>query len=162
MTKTHERKFLITDEQLNELYKKAKFVKTMLIDQFQIGRFKYRHAVESTLETEKEYFVRYERRGEKLFKKDLTESEWDELVEGRFPILKRRWCYQDENWDFDIDEFLEPENFIMVEVSKEGKDPAEFVPPADWKEVTENPNYKNVNIETGSLDYEDLSLYRHL
>jgi len=160
----HERKFLITELQRIELTNRSVFIKDIEIEQFHKDEYKYRHAEEWWLDENrkpvtKEYRVRYNRIGNNLYKHEITEDEWKELSAGHALINKDRSCRKDDEWDYDIDVFYEPKNFIMVEVSREGKNCMDFKAPLGWKEVTEDPKYKNSNIEKGSLDYEDLDPY---
>ncbi len=66
-------------------------------------------------------------------------------------VVKHRKTYEYNGFNIDVDEFIDPCEFIMVEVSSEMVDLDSFEAIKGTIEVTRNARFKNANIINGSV-----------
>lgn len=154
MEEPHERKFLVNDiSNIVDLVcdRHLKATGAYCINQIHIDEYKYRRIEDAKWQIE---YMSYIRKDGKTILKPITEAQWHELeksVDYRM-ISKVRFCFRDpEGWDYDIDCFMTPKFFCMIEIDGKGRDMYKFNPPEYFQEVTGNPKYSNKNIFNGSL-----------
>lgn len=168
MTEPHERKFLVPQLQTGDICDEMENERLIVIEQFQEGPIKYRHGYYLFPEEMKyqNFYHMYMRIKDFFHFNEITEGEWEaakELV--KLPntniLRKRRFSGQRDGYDLDLDIFFYPTKFCMLEVSSKEKPLEDFTPFwPDFKEVTGDPNYSNVNIAAGSLEKEGSFIYK--
>lgn len=121
-------------------------VENYKITQFYSGEYKYRK-FEDLNETK---FTRSKKQGDITIVEETEENEFLRNM-GKQIIVKNRTKYIFGNYIIEIDDFLKPAEFTMIEVSTDNGNLQEYIPEKTFIEVTDNPIYANKNIANGSI-----------
>lgn len=142
-----ERKFIpVRKSNLKKYLDTLKKIESYTITQFYSGEYKYRKF--ETLNDVK--FTKSKKNGNIT---SVTEIDEDEFLSNSKvqTIKKKRTKYIDGNYSVEVDEFLKPVEFTMLEVSSENENLANYEPKDTFIEVTGNQIYFNENIVKGSI-----------
>ena len=83
---------------------------------------------------------------------EIGEEEFLEVLKDtKKSIRKIRKYYQDDDYEIDVDYFMEPVSMIMVEVASLGAPLADYQAPKGFVDVTGNKIYENSSIYQGSI-----------
>lgn len=142
-----ERKFIpVRKSNLEKYIKGLSEIESYIITQFYSGEYKYRK-FETSNDTK---FTRSKKQGDITVVEEIQEDEFLKNI-GKQVIVKNRTKYKSGEYTVEIDEFLKPAEFTMVEVSTENGNLQDYVPEKTFIEVTDNPIYANKNISNGSI-----------
>lgn len=142
-----ERKFIpVRKSNLKKYIMGLTKVENYKITQFYSGEYKYRK-----FETSNDIkFTRSKKKGEITSVEEIQENEFLNNTRKQI-IVKNRTRYKSGDYIIEIDEFLKPAEFTMVEVSTHNGKLQEYIPEETFMEVTDNPIYSNKNIANGSI-----------
>ncbi len=143
-----ERKFIpVRKSNLETFVKGLTKVENYKITQFYRGEYKYRK-----FETSNDAkFTRSRKKGNITVVEEIEENEFLRNI-GKQIIIKNRTKYRLGDYTVEIDEFLKPSKFTMIEVSAENDEILDsFESEKTFVEVTDNPIYANKNIANGSI-----------
>ncbi len=142
-----ERKFIpVRKSNLEKYIMGLTKVENYKITQFYSGEYKYRK-----FETSNDIkFTRSKKKGEITSVEEIQENEFLNNTRKQI-IVKNRTRYKSGDYIIEIDEFLKPAEFTMVEVSTHNGKLQEYIPEETFMEVTDNPIYSNKNIANGSI-----------
>lgn len=142
-----ERKFIpVRKSNLEKYIMGLTKVENYKIMQFYSGEYKYRK-FETSNDTK---FTRSKRNGDITVVEEIQENEFLNNTRKQV-IVKSRTRYKSGDYIIEIDEFLKPAEFTMVEVSTHNGSLQEYIPEETFIEVTDNPIYSNKNIANGSI-----------
>ena len=142
-----ERKFIpVRKSNLKKYLDKLEKVESYTITQSYNGEYKYRK-----FETSNDVkFTKSKRNGTITVVTEIEENEF--LNNSKLQIIKKkRTKYIDGKYIVEIDEFLKPVEFTMIEVSSENENLANYEAKDTFIEVTGNQIYSNENISKGSI-----------
>ncbi len=145
-----ERKFVVVrDDVLASFLSNLELYDEYLLTQFYHEGYKYRKIVDSDNNIK---YTRSIQNGETTHVTEITGETYENIKKLTAKlIVKYRKTYKYQDFNIDIDEFIYPCKFKMVEVSSEIDNLASFRTIKGTLEVTNNPLFKNVNIINGSV-----------
>ena len=142
-----ERKFIaVRKSNLKKYLDTLKKVESYKIIQFYSGEYKYRKFEESN----DIKFTKSKKNGNVTEVNEIEEKEFLSNISNQI-IEKKRTKYIDGNYIVEVDEFLEPSQLTMIEVSSENENLANYEAKDTFIEVTGNQIYSNENISKGSI-----------
>lgn len=142
-----ERKFIPVrknnlEKYLNQLIK----VESYKITQFYNGDYKYRKFEDGN----NTKFTRSKKHVDITVVEETDANEFYGKMNSQV-IVKTRTKYEQDGYTIEVDEFLKPCTFTMVEVSSNGGNLENYTPDESFIEVTGNEVYSNKNIAKGSI-----------
>lgn len=142
-----ERKFIpVRKSNLEKYINGLTKVESYQITQFYSGDYKYRK-FEDSVDTK---YTRSKKQGDITCVEEIEENEFLRNM-GKKVIVKKRTKYTSGEYTIEIDEFLKPSQFTMIEVSTDTGRLEDYAPEKTFVEVTNNPIYTNKNIANGSI-----------
>lgn len=142
-----ERKFIpVRKSNLEKYINGLTKVESYQITQFYSGDYKYRK-FEDSVDTK---YTRSKKQGDITCVEEIEENEFLRNM-GKKVIVKKRTKYTSGEYTIEIDEFLKPSQFTMIEVSTDTGRLEDYAPEKTFVEVTNNPIYANKNIANGSI-----------
>lgn len=142
-----ERKFIpVRKSNLEKYIKGLTKVESYKITQFYNSNYKYRK-FEDSVDTK---YTRSQKKGDITCVEEIEENEFlKNMVEQ--VIIKNKSKYIFGEYIIEIDNFSNPVQFTMIEVSTNTGRLEDYIPEKTFVEVTNNPIYANKNIAKGSI-----------
>ncbi len=142
-----ERKFIpVRKSNLEKYINGLTKVESYKVTQFYSDDYKYRK-FEDSVDTK---YTRSKKQGDITCVEEIEENEFLRNM-GKKVIVKKRTKYTSGEYTIEIDEFLKPSQFTMIEVSTDTGRLEDYAPEKTFVEVTNNPIYANKNIANGSI-----------